>query len=92
MKQRPSRILNEPSSVIGLTGEDILVLAGFFYLSQQFLLMFRLEILSLPLAAIVAVPLCLIRMKYRRKIIRDGIRYYYHRILTSGMVYVSEDN
>lgn len=88
MKQTPSRILNEPSNVMGLTGSDILGLAVLFMLAQRALYIFGLEVFALLIAVPAGIALAMIRMKYRRKIIRDSLAYFYWKYLLSGFVYV----
>ncbi len=90
MKTKPSRTLNEVSTVAGLTGADILCIAAVFTLSQRVLFYFGLEILALVIAVIIGITLSIIRMRYRRKIIRDAIQFYISRFFFSGVLYVRQ--
>jgi hypothetical protein len=90
MKQQPSRILNEPSNFMGLTTADIMGLSVVFMLFQRLLYFFGLEFLAIIITLIAAVFLSVIRMKYRRKIIRDSLKYYYFKWVLSGFIYVQQ--
>jgi uncharacterized membrane protein len=74
---------------MGLTATDILCLAVLFMVSQRILYVFGLEVLALLIALIAAASLSVIRMKYRRKIIRNAISYYLREFFLSGVVHVS---
>lgn len=88
MKQIPSRVLNEPSNFMGLVSTDILALSGIFMVSQRLLYFIHLEIFAIFIAFIAGIFLTIIRMKFRRKIIRDAFKYYYVKIFNSGFIYV----
>lgn len=92
MKQQPSRILNEPSNFMGLTTADIMGLSVVFMVFQRGLYFFGLEFLAIIITLVAAIILSIIRMRYRRKIIRDSIKYFYYRLILSGFVYVREAN
>ena len=88
MKQQPSRILNEPSNFMGLTTTDIMGLSVIFLIFQKFLYIFRLEFLAIIVTLVVAVILSIVRMRFRRKIIRDSFKYFYFKWILSGFIYV----
>lgn len=90
MKQQPSRILNEPSNFMGLTTTDIMGLSVVFMIFQRFLYLFGLEFLAIIITLVAAVFLSVIRMKFRRKIIRDSLKFYYSKWILSGFIYVQQ--
>ncbi len=76
MKPRqPSRVLNEKSLLFGLDSLDIVGIAGVMMVSNMMLKPFGKEVLALPLAGCALMFLIPIRMRYRRKIIRDFFAY-----------------
>lgn len=88
MKQIPSRVLNEPSNIMGLISTDILAISGVFVISQRLLYYVGLEIFAILIAFVLAIGLSVVRMKYRRKIIRDSIIYFFSKYICSGVIYV----
>ena len=88
MKQQPSRILNEPSNFMGLTTADIMGLSVIFMLLQKFLYIFGIEFLAIVFTLVFAIFLSIVRMRYRRKIIRDSVKYFYSKWILSGFIYV----
>lgn len=75
MNIQPSRILNEKSGFMGLSIIDMAVLAYLLVALHSLLLPFGLEIGAFGLVGIVAYGLIAIRLRHRRKTIRDFIRW-----------------
>lgn len=73
MKQ-PMRILNEPPAFFGLSIFDLAGLGWCLVITNSLLEPFDLGILSLVATAFLAAALATLRMRYRRKIIRDSVR------------------
>jgi hypothetical protein len=69
----PLRILNEPSGFMGLTSIDLCVLGYLLVLTHGMLDSFDLGLLSFLFTGLTAYALIAIRLKCRRKIIRDFI-------------------
>lgn len=89
---KTSRILNEAPTYAGLDQNDLLVtLSGtmllFFGLSTA-----GLELLTPILAFIWVLFLIPIRLKYRRKFVRDAARFYFVKLFKNGVVYDPADN
>lgn len=80
MKQ-PLRILNEPPAFFGLSIMDLAGLGWCLVLSQALLEPFGLGILSLVLTSFIAAAIATLRLRYRRKIIRDSIRMLFRRFI-----------
>lgn len=78
MKQ-PLRILNEPPAFFGLSIFDLAGLGWCLVLSHSLLEPMGLGLLSLLLTAFAAAALATLRMRYRRKIIRDSARLILRR-------------
>lgn len=73
MKQ-PLRILNEPPSFFGLSILDLAGLGWCLVISHAVLEPLGLGIISLLFTSFVAAALATLRIRYRRKIIRDAVR------------------
>ncbi len=73
MKQ-PLRILNERSGFFGLLVVDLAVLGWLLIFSHALLEKIQLGYLALLIAGFNAVVLIAVRLRYRRKIIRDTFR------------------
>jgi hypothetical protein len=87
--KRTSRVLNDDSYILGLSYGDISG-AGIFLLGLLFLgkaLKFESQLWALMLSVIALGFLIPIRMKLRRKIIRDGVIY----LILKDKVYVKKD-
>ena len=89
IKRKTSRVLNDDSYFLGLSYNDISG-AGIFLLLLIFIgKMLGLKSMLWALALTVALLFFLIpiRLRFRRKIIRDSIRY----IISQGVVCVSKN-
>ena len=73
---RPSRTLNEKSVLLGLDFADVVGLACLLIVLQVVLKPFRLEFFALVGTGVVAALLMPLRLKFRRKIIRDTIKRF----------------
>ena len=87
MKKLPSRILNENSLLFGLNQTDLLGIGCVFYLLQLIFHPLGLGIVSIVLTVVIGISLVGIRLKYRRKIIRDCLFYYYVKWFRGGVYY-----
>lgn len=67
----PLRILNEPAGFMGLRSIDLCALGYLLVATHGILESIGLGLLSFVLVSLVAYALIAIRLKYRRKIIRD---------------------
>lgn len=67
----PLRILNEPAGFMGLTSIDLCALGYLLVATHGILESFGLGLLSFVVIGLVTYVLIAIRLKYRRKIIRD---------------------
>lgn len=67
----PLRILNEPSGLLGLSSLDLCLLGHLLVLSHGALERFGLGLLAFAIVALASYSLIAIRLKNRRKIIRD---------------------
>jgi hypothetical protein len=77
MKSRqPSRILNERGLLFGLDYMDVTAMAIVLLIANLSLKPFHKEFFSLPLTGMVLLLLIPIRMRFRKKIIRDFIAYH----------------
>ena len=82
---KPSRILNDDSLILGLDRNDIMALAITFYFWQVIFMPFGVDYLPLIATIVVAIFLINIRLKYRRKIIRDCLKFYYFKLFRNGV-------
>ncbi len=80
MKQ-PLRVLNEPPAFFGLSIMDLAGLGWCLVLSNSLLEPFGLGLLSLVITSFIAAAVGTLRLRYRRKIIRDSIRMFLRRYL-----------
>jgi hypothetical protein len=69
----PLRILNEPAGFMGLTSIDLCALGYLLVVTHGILDSFELGLLSFVVVGIIAYALIAIRLKYRRKIVRDFV-------------------
>jgi hypothetical protein len=83
------RILNKKSSILGLSVEDLILLATVHFFIQSIFAMLKFEvdfyILLFSVSAFVA--LSIIRLKVRRHIIRDFIKYGFFNLIRGGLAY-----
>ena len=84
----PSRTINEKSQVMGLNGGDLFALSVTFLLLQQVFLRFELEWVPLLISFFLAGILVSVRLKYRRKIIRDMLSYALIKTFMGGIYFV----
>lgn len=75
MKKKPSRILNEQTTFLGLTVLDLAGLGYALIISHSLLSTFNLELLSFVLVGSILFLLIGIRSKYRAKTIRDYLTF-----------------
>lgn len=92
MYKQPSRILNESSQVLGLNANDLLCVGASFLIFQQIFVPFELELIPLLLLFIETIILITIRLKYRRKIIRDYGKFVFTKLFLNGKYYESKSN
>jgi hypothetical protein len=78
-----SRLLNDNGSVIGLNVFDLIGAVGVLVLTGEGLRPIGLEALAVPAAVACLTALIPIRLKYRRKIVRDTLLY----ILRTGVLH-----
>ncbi len=71
---QPSRILNDRRGLFGLWMSDFAAAVAVFMGGSWVLEGSGLELLSLPASILLLFVLSPIRLLYRRKIIRDGLR------------------
>jgi hypothetical protein len=74
--KQPSRVLNEKSLLLGLDYTDIVGLAMVLMFANFSLKPFGKEVFALPITLGALICLIPIRMRYRKKIIRDFIAYH----------------
>lgn len=78
-KFKPSRILNEPNSIMGLKTWDICALVYFLMISYRVLQHFNLELFSFIITAFLTIALIHIRLTKRQKFLRDLAKSVYWR-------------
>jgi hypothetical protein len=66
-----SRLLNDNGSVIGLNVGDLIGALGVLVMAAELLRPLGLDVAAVPLAVLSLVALVPVRLKYRRKIVRD---------------------
>ena len=79
--------MNDDSLVFGLDRSDIMAIGVAFYFWQLVFLPLNTDYLSLIVTVVVTAVLIHIRLKYRRKIIRDTLRFYYFKWFRGGVFY-----
>ncbi len=87
MRTRPSRVINENSNVMGLQIVDLFALGCLYWMIQAALFPFALELLAIPVIAIIAGWLIRVRLKYRRRIVRDTLKHYLIAIFSEGVYF-----
>ncbi|MEK6706673.1 MAG: hypothetical protein AABZ06_12885 [Bdellovibrionota bacterium] len=70
-----ARFLNDNGSLMGLNVYDLIGAVGVLIVSSEVLRPLFLEFLSIPIAVAALIALIPIRLRYRRKIIRDSIGF-----------------
>lgn len=88
MTKKPSRILNEQTTFLGLTILDLAGLGYTLIISHALLSKIQLELLSFGIAGVLLFILIGIRAKYRAKTIRD----YFTYLLTKKIFFKSGAN
>ena len=71
-----ARTLNQPASIFGLNAYDLIGSVGVMIVSAEILRPVGLDFLSVVLGSLSLVALIPIRLKYRRRIIRDSVLYF----------------
>ena len=84
MKTIPSRVLNENSVIVGLNQNDIIALAGSFYCFQLILHPFDYDAFSVIATIILAAFLISLRLRYRRRFIRDFVSFKVSQLKAFG--------
>lgn len=79
-----SRVLNDNGSVLGLNIYDLIGSVTVLVITSELLKPFGLEFLSVLVAIFSLILLIPIRLRYRRKIIRDAVRFYIGRFYISS--------
>lgn len=86
MTKKPSRILNEQTTFLGLTVFDLAVLGYTLIILHSVLSKINLEILTFGFIGVLTFALIGIRAKYRPKTIRD----YLSHLLTKKIYFKSK--
>lgn len=69
----PLRILNEPAGFMGLTSIDLCALGYLLVATLGVFDSFNLGLLSFVVVGLIGYALIAVRLKYRRKIVRDFV-------------------
>lgn len=69
----PLRILNEPAGFMGLTSIDLCALGYLLVVTHGILDSFGFGLLSFVVVSLIGYALIAVRLKYRRKIVRDFV-------------------
>ena len=75
MRKKPSRVLNEQTTFLGLTVLDFASLGYVLIISHSLLSKFNLELLAFALVGFLLFLLIGIRSKYRVKTVRDYLTF-----------------
>ena len=86
MSKKPSRILNDDNLIFGLDRFDIFGIGLCYFCVQIVLKFFGIQFLTIFAVAASILALISIRLRFRRKIIRDSLSYLLVK-LTRGGVY-----
>lgn len=92
MAKKPSRILNDDTLVFGLDRNDLMGLAFMFYVFQIAFRSLQKDYVALFATLIATVILINIRLKFRKKIIRDFVKFLLAKILKRGVYNDPKDN
>lgn len=82
-----SRLVNEKVTYAGLSQEDILTIVISFFLPFSFLGLFDLELMAIPISLLCGAILISTRLRYRRRKIRDYLRFQFIRFFRNGVIY-----
>lgn len=74
---QPSRLLNEKSGFLGLSVFDLTIVTFTLVMSHAFFEKIGLGILSFLVAGVVLIALMAVRFGYRRKVIRDFLKFHF---------------
>ena len=86
-----SRLLNEKVTYAGLLTEDVIAIMVTFFFGFSFFGFFDLPLLSVPLSLLFATSLVFVRLKYRKRKVRDFLRFQYVRLFKNGVIYDSSN-
>ncbi len=81
---KPSHTLNIKPNFFGLTLDDLLFLSITYSLLQVLFLSLGLEILAIFFVFLIALFLIPIRLKFRRGIIRDYLKFKIHCLINGN--------
>ena len=82
---KPSRILNDETLFFGLNRNDIISIGGLFYAYQGLMTIIGYPGVAVFLAFATTLGLITIRLKFRKKIIRDVLFYYWIKFYRCGV-------
>lgn len=82
-----SRLINEKVTYAGLSQEDLLTIVISFFFPFSILGLFDLGLVAIPISILIGGILITVRLKYRRRKIRDYLRFQYIRFLKNGVIY-----
>jgi hypothetical protein len=85
---RGSRLLNDNGPVLGLNAYDLMGAIVLLVTLAQLLAGTGLEFVALPVAAIVLIAMIPLRLRRRRGILRDTIRFWCRRTVGRGRIHV----
>ncbi len=88
---RTSKILNKKSSFFGLGSLDFLFLSLVYIVSQMIFFPLGLEVLSFVIVILTLLILMPLRLKYRKKLIRDGVFYFFVKFIKRGVLHVRKE-
>ena len=71
-----ARFLNDNGPVLGLNAFDLIGAMAILVVTSELLRPVHLEFLSIPAAIAALVALIPIRLRYRRRIIRDSVGFF----------------
>ena len=78
MTVTPSRSLNEKSGFLGLTPLDLACLGYLLVFSNGLFTSVGLDWVSFIITGMAAYVLISLRLKFRKKVIRDFLKYQFH--------------
>lgn len=88
LNRQPLRTLNTETTVLGLNISDIIFVLAIYSVFNSVLMIWKLEVLSIPISTLAAVVLVPIRLNNRRRIIRDFLILIAIRFLKNGVARV----
>lgn len=84
---RTSRTLNEKTTYAGLEQDDLMIVLMSLFIPFLCLTPFGLEVFGPFFSVGVAIVLIPLRLKFRRKFLRDLVAYLFHRFVSKGVIY-----